>query len=94
MNFLLRRHRQPENDYEPVLKLAKERNIGVIVMKALAKGPWPPVVADKTSDKRPYSTWYEPFNNQEDIEKRVWFALSQDVTTAASSSDGLFPQSQ
>jgi aryl-alcohol dehydrogenase-like predicted oxidoreductase len=89
VNFVLRRHRQPENNYEPVLKLAKERNVGVIVMKALAKGPWPSAIANKPSSKRPYTTWYEPFDKQEDIDKCVWFALSQDVTTLASSSDGL-----
>jgi len=41
INCVLRANRQPLNDYEPVLKLARERNMGVIAMKAIAKGPWP-----------------------------------------------------
>jgi len=84
VNFVIRRNRQLENDYEPVLKLAKERNMGVIAMKALAKRRWPPTYGDN----RPYFTWYEPFDSQEDIDKCICFALSQDVTTAASASDG------
>jgi len=41
VNCVLRANRQPLNDYEPALKLARERNMGVIAMKAIAKGPWP-----------------------------------------------------
>jgi len=87
INFVLRKHRHPENDYEPVLKLAKERNLGVIVMKAFAKEPWPQSLAKQPSEKRPFSTWYEPFNRQDDIDRCLWFALSQDVTTVASTCD-------
>jgi len=80
VNCVLKAHSQPENDYEPVLALAKERGIGVIAMKAIAKGPWP-------NEKRPYKTWYQPFDTQKEIDEALWFALSQDVTTATSSSD-------
>jgi len=80
VNYVLKAHSQPENDYEPVLALAKEKGIGVIAMKAIAKGPWP-------DEKRPYKTWYQPFDTQKEIDEALWFALSQDVTTATSSSD-------
>jgi len=86
LNFVLRRHRCPENDYEPVLKIAKERDIGTIAMKTFAKGPWPRELAEQP-EKRPYSTWYEPFDSQTDIDKCLWFALSQDITTVASACD-------
>lgn len=87
LSFVLRKHRCPENDYEPVLKLAEEENIGTIAMKAFAKGPWPPALAKQPSEKRPYSTWYEPSESQADIDQCLWFALSQDVTTVASVCD-------
>ena len=80
VNYVLRAHLEPKNDYEPVLALAKERNLGVIAMKSAAKGPWP------TKD-RAYKTWYQPFDTQRDIDEALWFTLSQNVTTAASSSD-------
>jgi len=60
----------PENDFKPVLKIARERNTGVIAIKAIAKGKW--------IGERKYQTWYEPMDEQEDIDKAVWFTLSQD----------------
>jgi len=80
LNFVLRRHRAPENDYEPLVKLAKQKDVGTIVMKAFTKQPWP-------TEKHAYQTWYEPFDTQADIDRCLWFALSQGVTTVASAGD-------
>ena len=80
VNYVLRAHPKPKNDYEPVLSLAKKRNLGVIAMKSIAKGPWP-------TDKRPYNTWYQPFDTQREVNEALWFTLSQCVTTVTSSSD-------
>lgn len=80
VNCVLKAHLQPENDYGPVLALAKKRSVGVIAMKAIAKGPWP-------DEKRPYNTWYQPFETQKEIDEALWFTLSQDVTTATTTSD-------
>ncbi len=85
VNFILKRHASPENDYEPLLSLAKKRDMGTIAMKAFTKRPWP------TEEKR-YNTWYEPWDTQQEIDRGLWFALSQGVTTAASAADvRLFP---
>jgi len=80
VNYVLRAHPEPRNNYEPVLSLAKKRNLGVIAMKSVAKGPWP-------TDERPYNTWYQPFNTLREIDEALRFTLSQYVTTVASSSD-------
>jgi len=80
VNYVLHAHPEPRNDYEPILSLAKKRNLGVIAMKSVAKGPWP-------TDKRTSHTWYQPFDTQREVDEALWFTLSQDVTTAASSSD-------
>ena len=80
VNYVLHAHPEPKNDYEPVLSLAKKRNLGVIAMKPVAKGPWP-------TDEQPYNTWYQPFDTQSEINEALRFTLSQYVTTAASSSD-------
>lgn len=80
VNYVLHAHPEPKNNYEPVLALAKERNLGVIAMKAVAKGPWP-------TEEKSYKTWYHPFDTQSDIDEAVRFTLSHDVTTVASSSD-------
>lgn len=85
LNYILLRHAVPENDYRPLLKLAEERDMGTIAMKAFTKQPWP-------TDERRYQTWYEPWDTQPEIDRALWFALSQGVTTAASAGDPkLFP---
>jgi hypothetical protein len=80
VNYVLHAHPEPKNDYEPVLALAKKRNLGVIAMKSVVKEPWP-------TDDRTYDCWYKPFNTQKEVDEALWFTLSQYVTTAASSSD-------
>ena len=60
----------PENDFRPVLKIAEDRDIGVIAIKSIAKRRW-------KTDNRRFNTWYEPFTEQEDIDRAVWFTLSQ-----------------
>ena len=34
-----------------------------------------------------HNCWYQPFDTQEEVDEALWFTLSQDVTTPASSSD-------
>lgn len=80
VNYVLHAHPEPKNDYEPVLALAKKRNLGVIAMKSVVKKSWP-------TDERTYNCWYQPFDTQKEVDEAVWFTLSQYVTTAASSSD-------
>lgn len=80
VNYVLHAHPEPQNDYEPVLRMAEEKNIGVIAMKSIAKGPY-------LTEERKWNTWYQPFTTPEEIEEALRFTLSQPVTTAASSSD-------
>jgi len=80
VNYVLRAHPEPKNDYEPVLSLAKKRNLGIIAMKTVAKRPWP-------TEEHVYRCWYEPFDTQKEVDEAVRFTLSQYVTTAASCSD-------
>jgi len=61
----------PENDFRPVLKAATARDIEVIAIKAIARGRW-------TTSSRRYQTWYEPLDKQEDIDRALWFTLSQE----------------
>ncbi len=79
VNYVLCAHFEPTNDYRPVLKKAKEQDIGVIAMKAVAKGPY---IGERTRN-----CWYQPFTSRDEIEEAVRFTLSQNVTTVATSSD-------
>jgi len=66
----------PVNDFRGVLKIAQERNIGVTAIKAISKSRW--------IDEPNYTTWYKPLDKQEDIDKAVWFTLSQQAVTTYS----------
>jgi aryl-alcohol dehydrogenase-like predicted oxidoreductase len=63
---------RPENDFRPVLKIAMDRDIGVIAIKSIAMRRYLP------GEEKKYTTWYKPFDNQEDIDKAVWYTLSQE----------------
>ena len=66
----------PVNDFRPILQIAQDRNIGVTAIKAISKGRWG---GDKT-----YNTWYEPLDDQDMVDKAVWFTLSQEGVTTYS----------
>ncbi len=66
----------PVNDFNKILKITREKNIGVTAIKAISKGRW-------RSDPI-YSTWYEPLDTQEFIDQAVWFTLSQEGVTTYS----------
>lgn len=66
--------------FTDLLRLAKEKDVGTITIKAVAKKPW-------ETEQHAYGTWYEPFDIQEEIDKSVWYALSQGVTTLPMASD-------
>ena len=70
------------NDYKPLLETAKKRDAGMFAIKAIARGNW-----NNPESPHKYNTWYEPFDNRSDIEKSLWFALSQDISSAVSSGD-------
>jgi aryl-alcohol dehydrogenase-like predicted oxidoreductase len=61
-----------------VLVRAKEKNMGILALKAMAKGPW-----EKGADRSKYpKCWYEPLVTPEDIRMGLRFTLSHPVTAA------------
>lgn len=66
----------PVNDYNKILKITRDKNIGVTAIKAISKGRW-------KSDPI-YTTWYEPLDTQEFVDQAVWFTLSQEGVTTYS----------
>lgn len=75
----------PENDFRPVLKLAEDRDMGVIAIKSISWRRW------HEGEEKIYRTWYKPLDKRELIEKAVWFTLSQRaVTTYAMTSETSF----
>jgi aryl-alcohol dehydrogenase-like predicted oxidoreductase len=61
-----------------VLQTAREKNMGILALKAMAKGPWP-----KDADRSRYpKAWYEPYTTEADILTGLRFTLSHPVTAA------------
>ncbi len=72
-----------------VMARAKEKNMGILALKAMARGPWP-----EGADRSAYpKCWYEPLISEEDITMGLRFTLSHPVTAAIPPGDeGLFRQ--
>jgi aryl-alcohol dehydrogenase-like predicted oxidoreductase len=61
-----------------VLARAQEKKMGILALKAMAKGPW-----EKGADRSKYSKcWYQPLVTPEDIKQGLRFTLSHPVTAA------------
>lgn len=61
-----------------VLARAREKNMGILALKSMAKGPWL-----QGADRSKYQKcWYEPFTDEEDIRMGLRFTLSHPVTAA------------
>jgi len=61
-----------------VLARAHEKKMGILALKAMAKGPWP-----ENADKSRYpKCWYEPLVSSEEIRMGLRFTLSHPVTSA------------
>ena len=60
-----------------VLERAKEKEMGILALKAMAKQPWP----ENATNKVP-KCWYEPFTDPEEARMGLRFTLSHPVTAA------------
>lgn len=56
-----------------LLDLCEEKDVGVMTIKSIAKGPW-------VEHEPHYRTWYLPFDDQPTIQKMVNFSLSHKLT--------------
>lgn len=79
---------------QALLALCREQDVGAQIIKAAAKQPWPGaevtrqvmrMPAVERREHLPYTTWYEPHDQQEAIDHAVWFALSQPGVSAIAS---------
>jgi len=66
------------NDWRTLLNTARQKQVGVLAIKSVAKRLWP----EDQGQNQKYNTWYEPFDQALDIAKSLHYTLSQDVTSA------------
>jgi predicted aldo/keto reductase-like oxidoreductase len=61
-----------------VMARAQEKKMGILALKAMARGPWP-----EGADRSRYpKCWYEPLTSTDDISLGLRFTLSHPVTAA------------
>jgi aryl-alcohol dehydrogenase-like predicted oxidoreductase len=56
--------------FERLATVCQDRNVAMLTIKSIARSPW-------WGRERTRSTWYEPFSEQEDIDKAVHWVLAR-----------------
>ncbi len=74
------RSQEYREDALELLKKAASRNVGVHTIKMIARGGW-------GGRDRECTTWYDPHREQSDIDKALWWVLSNPMHTAPSAGD-------
>jgi len=69
-NYVMMQNTQYAADFEELLTICQGRNVAVQTIKSIAQGPW----GDKPQT---HSTWYEPLEEQADIDRAVHWVLNQ-----------------
>jgi len=59
-----------EHDFEALVKTCQERNIAVQTIKSITRGPW-------ATTERSRSTWYQPLEDQDDIDVAVQWVIGR-----------------
>jgi hypothetical protein len=67
-NFFMAENERYRRSFEEVQAICRERNVAVQIIKSIARGPW------ATSD-RTHTTWYQPLEDQADIDRAVHWVL-------------------
>lgn len=73
LNFVQMANPDYRRHAKELISVCRAKDLGTMVIKAVTKGPWGE--KNKTA-----TTWYEPFDEMEMIQRAVNFALSYEVT--------------
>ena len=79
-NYMMMQDPKYTADFESLLKLCKDRNVAVQTIKSLAYRPW-------GNKRRTQTTWYEPFEDQFNIDRAVHWVLNREGIFLNTSSD-------
>jgi aryl-alcohol dehydrogenase-like predicted oxidoreductase len=80
INFILYANPDYRKSAEELLAQCAKRNVGIMAIKSIARGPWGEGQITNT-------TWYRPFTEESWIRKCVDFVLSQPVSGICTSGD-------
>ncbi len=77
-NYILSTDEGYRADYEALVEEIRRQDAGLMIIKTISRRNW--TEGDATGDQR-YTTWYEPFDQQEYIDAAVSWVLSYDEVT-------------
>jgi aryl-alcohol dehydrogenase-like predicted oxidoreductase len=80
LNFVQMANPEFRKNAEELIATCKARDVGTMVIKSITKGPW-------GEKQHTATTWYEPFNKIDEIQKGVNFALSYEVSGLCTAGD-------
>jgi hypothetical protein len=80
-NYVLKQNPQYAADFEALVAVCQERDIAVQTIKGLCRRPWP---ANVTRNR---ATWYQPFEDQDAIDKVVHWVLGDQRVFLNTASD-------
>jgi hypothetical protein len=82
LNFVLSRDPAYRSDYEDLVAEARSQDVALMIIKSASRRNWPEAA------EHAYTTWYEPFDDQERITAAVaWTLAHQEVTGIATPGD-------
>lgn len=85
LNFIQMANPDFRRDAEELVRVCRAKDVGTMVIKSIAKGPW-------GERQHTANTWYEPFDRVDEIQDAVNFVLSHDVTGICTAGDtGILP---
>jgi aryl-alcohol dehydrogenase-like predicted oxidoreductase len=80
LNFVQMAIPEYRRNAEALIAECKVKDVGTMVIKSITKGPW-------GEKQKTAMTWYEPFDQMEEIQRAVNFVLTHDVTGICTSGD-------
>lgn len=80
MNFVQMAMPEFRKAAEELIAVCKAKDVGTMVIKSITKGPW-------GEKPKTATTWYEPFDKMDEIQRGVNFVLSHDVTGLCTAGD-------
>jgi aryl-alcohol dehydrogenase-like predicted oxidoreductase len=86
-NFILYHDSQYRVNFEKLMERVRERDVAALAIKTIAQSNWEKEYQVLDRYERPYSTWYKPFEEVEEIAVALSFALSMGFSTVISASD-------
>ena len=76
-NYILSTDEGYRADYEALVEEVRRQDAGLMIIKTISRRNWP----EGGADGHRYTTWYEPFDQQEYIDAAVSWVLSHEEVT-------------